>query len=39
MAMHIFYHRRLADADDALLKHSGYFLSQLALVKLIAKGL
>jgi len=37
--MHIFYHRRLADADDALPKHSGYFRSQLAIGQLLFKGL
>ena len=37
--MHVFYHRRLADADDALPKYSGYFRSELALGRLILKGL
>lgn len=30
-ACHIFYHRRVADIDDALPKYSGYWRSQLAM--------
>jgi hypothetical protein len=37
--MHVFYNRRLADADDALPKHSGYFRSQIAIGRLLMKGL
>lgn len=36
---HIFYHRRLADAADGLLKISGYWPSQLAVTKLFARSL
>ena len=37
--MHIFYHRRLADALDDLPKYSGYFRSQLAVLRLVVRGL
>ncbi len=33
--MHIFYDRRLKDAQDKLPKHSGYFQSQLAIGKMM----
>jgi hypothetical protein len=36
---HIFYHRRLADALDDLPKYSGYFWSQLAVLRLLLRGL
>lgn len=32
-AMHLFYHRRTADADDALPKFSGYWTSEWAFAK------
>lgn len=34
-AMHIFYHSRVADADDSLPKHSGYWRSQWAFTRLV----
>ena len=37
--MHIFYHRRLADYRDELPKHGGYISSQLAVGRLIMRGL
>ncbi len=38
-ASHIFYHRRVADIDDALPKYSGYWRSQIATtVMLIRRG-
>lgn len=37
--MHIFYHRRVADAADALPKISGYWASELAVTKAIFRSL
>lgn len=36
---HIFYHRRVQDADDHLPKISGYWKSELAVTKAVLKGL
>lgn len=38
-SMHIFYHRRVADAADALPKISGYWASELAVTKAIFRSL
>lgn len=38
-AMHAFYHRRVADIDDGLPKHSGYLKSQLAFTGKMLAGL
>lgn len=38
-SLHMFYHRRVRDAQDSLPKHSGYFPSQLAVVRLLIRGL
>jgi hypothetical protein len=35
VAMHIFYHRRQKDSSDCLPKYSGYFPSELAVIKLL----
>jgi len=35
----IFYHRRVHDMPDAVPKYSGYFASELAVGKLIMRGL
>lgn len=37
-SMHIFYHRRIADAADGLPKYSGYFRSEMAIVGLLTRG-
>ena len=37
--IHIFYHRRQADVDDGLPKHSGYLKSQLAFSWQLVKAL
>lgn len=37
-AAHIFYHRRVADASDALPKFSGYWSSELAVARLVLRG-
>jgi hypothetical protein len=37
VAMHIFYDRRLHDAEDHLPKHSGYWPSQLAIGRLLTR--
>jgi hypothetical protein len=36
--MHIFYDRRVADINDPLPKHSGYFPSQLAFMGCLIRG-
>jgi hypothetical protein len=36
---HIFYHRRIDEANDALPKFNGYWLSTIAVIRLIARGL
>lgn len=38
-AMHIFYHRRVADIADELPKYGGYWTSQLAVTRLLLKAL
>jgi hypothetical protein len=38
-AMHIFYHRRLADIEDDLPKHFGYWASQSAVARLLLPAL
>ncbi len=38
-ALHIFYHRRVKDVEDALPKHSGYLKSQWAFTAALLKGL
>lgn len=37
--MHVFYHRRVANAHDEVPKHSGYLRSQLAIGRLLLSGL
>lgn len=37
-SLHLFYHRRLRDAQDRLPKHCGYFASQLAVIGLLFRG-
>ncbi|MDW9635872.1 hypothetical protein GYB73_07690 [Sinorhizobium meliloti] len=37
--MDIFYHRRVLDMPDSLPKSSGYFASELAVAKMIMKGM
>ncbi|ASP74698.1 GFA family protein [Sinorhizobium meliloti] len=37
--MDIFYHRRVLDMPDSLPKYSGYFASELAVAKMIMKGM
>src|SRR5208337_4066963 len=37
-SLHIFYHRRVADATDALPKISGYWASEMAVSRLILGG-
>ncbi len=32
-SLHIFYHRRVADVDDGIVKYSGYWRSQMAFGK------
>ena len=38
-AMHIFYHRRLADANDDLPKYSGFFKHQSSFAVALLKAL
>lgn len=38
-SLHAFYHRRVADIDDNLPKHEGFFKSQVAIISLLGKGL
>jgi hypothetical protein len=38
-SLHMFYHRRVSDAHDDLPRHSGYFASQLAVLRLLFRGL
>jgi hypothetical protein len=37
-SLHIFYHRRVADATDALPKVSGYWVSEMAVSRMIFGG-
>ena len=37
-SLHIFYHRRLADATDALPKVSGYWASEMAVSRMLLAG-
>ncbi|HKN26598.1 MAG TPA: hypothetical protein VJY34_01435, partial [Roseiarcus sp.] len=38
-SLHIFYHRRVADATDSLPKVSGYWASEMAVSRLIFGGM
>lgn len=38
-SMHIFYHRKTAEVEDALPKVDGYFASQFAVLKLLLRAL
>lgn len=38
-AIHIFYHRRVADVQDSLPKVSGYWRSELAVSRLVLRGI
>ena len=38
-SLHIFYHSRTADVDDALPKHNGYWRSELAIMRQILSKL
>lgn len=38
-SLHMFYHRRVSDAQDGLPRYSGYLRSQLAVIGLLLRGL
>ena len=38
-SLHMFYHRRVSDAQDGLPRYSGYLRSQLAVIGLMFRGL